>query len=559
MKRSATQFGITLLLAGLAAAQEPPPEPPASIFGETVEVRVVNLEVVVTDPDGLPVTGLGVGDFRLTVDGVETPIRYFTEVRSGTAVAPEALAPEAVQPEAVASVPDLVPGEPVGTSYLVFVDDFFSIARDRDKVLSALRDDLGRLKPEDRMAIVAFDGDQLAMLTTWTSSTKELERALRDAMARPAKGLQRAAERRQAAGPRIPSTRRNLRFGSGLEFEERFYADLLEGQVSNMVSAAAASLRAFANPPGRKVFMLLNGGWPYEIDDYVANEVGRFVIEPGIQDGRKLHAPLIDTANQVGYTIFTVDIAGMAQENQKGADYRSDDLYFNDSVRDDARFSDFIREHNVQYALTRVAAETGGRALLNAQRLDALELTEAATRTYYFLGFEPTWRGDDKRHDLRVAVNREGLRVASRDSYVDFSRRSEVSAAVESSLLVGSGPGVRALEVEVGSPERVSLNVMRVKVKVSLPAEEITLLPVGDARMAELELRVATIDENGGRSDVPVIPMRVSTPLEIQPGSRATYETTIELRRVKNRLTVAVYDPAAGTLWASTVEVEPKS
>jgi hypothetical protein len=49
---------------------------------------VVNLEVVVTDRDGLPVTGLTAGDFRLLVDGGETPIRYFTEVRGGDAVAP---------------------------------------------------------------------------------------------------------------------------------------------------------------------------------------------------------------------------------------------------------------------------------------------------------------------------------------------------------------------------------------------------------------------------------------------------------------------------------------
>jgi hypothetical protein len=62
------------------------------VFGETLEVRVVNLEVVVTDRDGLPVTGLAPSDFRLSVDGQALPIRYFTEVRGGDAVAPETAA-----------------------------------------------------------------------------------------------------------------------------------------------------------------------------------------------------------------------------------------------------------------------------------------------------------------------------------------------------------------------------------------------------------------------------------------------------------------------------------
>ena len=57
-----------LLCASLApaAAQETPPQ---ETFGELIEVRVVNVEVVVTDRDGNRVSGLGPADFRLTVDG----------------------------------------------------------------------------------------------------------------------------------------------------------------------------------------------------------------------------------------------------------------------------------------------------------------------------------------------------------------------------------------------------------------------------------------------------------------------------------------------------------
>ena len=78
---------VLLALAAPLAAQQPAPEEPASIFGETIDVRVVNVEAVVTDRQGNRVTGLGPGDFRLRVDGKEVPIEYFTEVRGGQAIA----------------------------------------------------------------------------------------------------------------------------------------------------------------------------------------------------------------------------------------------------------------------------------------------------------------------------------------------------------------------------------------------------------------------------------------------------------------------------------------
>ena len=53
------------------------------LFGESIDVRVVNVEAVVTDRDGNRVTGLKPGDFRLRVDGKEVPVEYFSEVHDG--------------------------------------------------------------------------------------------------------------------------------------------------------------------------------------------------------------------------------------------------------------------------------------------------------------------------------------------------------------------------------------------------------------------------------------------------------------------------------------------
>jgi VWFA-related protein len=540
---------VVALAAPLAAQQGAAP----SIFGETVEVRVVNLEVEVTDRDGFAVTGLTPADFELEVDGQAVPIRYFTEIRGGTAVATAEAGPAKV-----GGVPDLVPGEPVGTSYLVFVDDFFPLARDRDRVLAALRDDVGRLKPEDRMAVVAFDGAELAMLSTWTNSQRELERVLRDAARRPAHGLRRLSERRSLATDRAASrsfpgidSRRLSRLDTRLDVGERFYAETLEQQLDNVVSAAAAALRGFANPPGRKVLLLLAGGWPFDVGEFVTSELGRTVAEPGIKRGRELFAPLIDTANQVGYAIFPVDVPGLAAASLVDAETAV-------IPEDDARFESFLRENNQQYTLQRIAAETGGKALLNARRLEARAAAQAATRSYYRIGFSPTWQGDDGLHSVSVRVRRDNLRTRTRTSYVDFSRGSEVTAAVESVLLFGGGPGVLDLALSVGRPlGKASARRMQVPLAFELPTAQLTLLPSAEGAVAELELRVAAIDERGGRSEIPVVPMRLVVPAEGPGALVARYETLLELRRMRNRIVVAVYDPASGNLWSKTAEVSP--
>ncbi len=174
-----------------AQAPAAPETPPADLFGETIEVRVVNVEVVVTDRDGNRVTGLGPGDLKLKVDGKDVPIEFFTEVRGGDAIAPVAGAEPSIQ-----GLPSLAPGTPVGTSYLVFIDDFFSLNVRRDEVLRRLKDDVTRLGPEDRMAVVAYDGRDVEMLTSWSSSQNTLSRVFDQAMVRPARGLERLAEQR---------------------------------------------------------------------------------------------------------------------------------------------------------------------------------------------------------------------------------------------------------------------------------------------------------------------------------------------------------------------------
>ena len=141
----------------------------------------------------------------------------------------------------------MVPGQPVGTSYLVFIDDYFSLRLDRDRALERLRSELPALGPEDRMAIVAYDGDRVEMLSSWSRSSRELDSVLQRATSRPADGFQRWAERRSYdLDRRLPGAFRFRHSAWDLTPEESFYARVLADQVERVTMAAASTARGFA-------------------------------------------------------------------------------------------------------------------------------------------------------------------------------------------------------------------------------------------------------------------------------------------------------------------------
>lgn len=526
------------LLSGALAAQ-PVAQPPASVFGETINVRVINLEVVVTDKDGNPVLGLQPEDFRLTVDGEPMPIDYFTEIRGGVAVEPEAAQ------GGPGGLPSLAPGEPVPTSYLLFIDEYFSIARDRDRVLQRLLDQLPLLSSQDRMAVVAYDGKGLEMLSSWSRSTNDLRRTLQKAIGRPAYGLARESELRSFEAVNVQD---DYRRPFELSFQEQQYAQVLANQVERSVLAATATLRGFAAPPGRKVMLMLTGGWPFSPARYVANDPSLPLTDPSVPRGDELFSPLVRTANLLGYTIYPVDVPGL------DSDSRADAASSNPAgpTQGDLSFRERVSEDSLYY----VADQTGGRALVDAARFAAFETAVEDTRTYYWLGFSSQRKSDEKPRRIKVEVVGKGLHVRTRDSLQELAPQEEVSLAVESALLFGSPPGFDNLPVTSGEIQRDGRRYLLLPVQVAIPVEMVTLVPQGEKYVGQLELRIAAVSEDGDQSDIPVIPLQVSLDERPEVDKFIPYRTTLRLRNQQQRVIVALYDLLGNSLHSNSFDVK---
>lgn len=569
---SKTSCLLGMLAVGVAVGAQ---EPPASVFGERVEVRVVNVEVVVEDKDGNRVSGLSPDDFRLVVDGKETPIEYFSEVARGRLLAGTTQTAES--DAAPAPAVGAVAGERVGTNYLVFIDDFFTrVARDRNQVIQGILDNLDRLGPGDRMAIVAFDGRRIEMLSTWSDSPLRLRSALEEAMTRPARGLRSsslvagadataafegsAATSSQDAGAGATGGGFVGEGAASREADACSTIDFLERQLKRAVSGVTATLRSFAAPAGRKVMLVLAGGWPSSAYDYVLGATPPLsrTGECG-SEGPSLLRPMYDVANLLGYTLYTVDVPGSGRLGV-GAD-ESDDVALartgpglgSGSV---ALPTASFRSSEERATLSRLAVETGGKAMLGEARIGAFETVVEDTRSYYWLGFTPSWQGDDETHKIKLTVNRPGLEVRHREGFQDLSRSKEIGFMVESALYFGDLPGAQPLGIKLGPIPKKGRKV-EVSAELRIPMDEVTMLPFDGRFVAELELRIGALNAAGERNEISVVPVVLSGDRLPPEGAYATYELSIKVKREPQDLVFALHDPAGDTILAGSVRFAP--
>jgi VWFA-related protein len=452
------------------------------------------------------------------VDGREVPVEYFTEVEEGTSVAPKPGPETPVAPDAPVAPVDT--GEAVARSYLVYVDDSFSLSGRRNDVLTKIERDLALLGPADRMAVLAFDGSRIDVLCGWTSDAAKLREALARARERPAQGGQMLAHQRalQADVDWMEVSASSIDSGDSESIggPKAGEMDEILGALSHRISpeartqlgrtaaAAAASLRGFEVPPGRRVLLLLSGAWSLSV-------------------APKLYGPLVEAANRLGYTVYPVDAS------------QSD-----------------AREVTV---LDHLARATGGRALTAATN-DALREAVADSGSYYWLGFTPAWKADDRQHVVTVEVRRPGLVVRSRGGFSDLARRTEVAMKAESVLLFGGSPEDRRLIVQLGEAKRKGRD-LEVPVTLGVPVEALSLEPAEKGYRADVPIAVASQDEKGGRADLPRLRLQVAIEKLPQAGTFARFQTVLQLRNEKQQLIFTVHDPLSGhALWGEA-DLEP--
>jgi hypothetical protein len=276
-------------------------------------------------------------------------------------------------------------------------------------------------------------------------------------------------------------------------------------------------------------------------------------LEEAYRDGvlgyDQLYGPLIDTANLLGYTLYPVDVAGIA-----GLIDPETDVGLRPGVGDRSFFGP---EGNLHAGMRFLAEKTGGRAVVNDEREAALPGVAADTRSYYWLGLRLDRAADDARHTVEVEVLRPGLVVRSREGFVDPSREAEMTLMSESALLFGTPASALAAQLKFDRPERVGRKLVKLRVQIGFPLDEIALATEGDARTADLALRVVAMDDEGARTEPRLENVRIALDRAPEPGEVHWHAVELTLARRWHRIVAGIFDPRSGRIYSSSAEITP--
>ncbi len=535
---------VALLLSTVVATgQEPPaPRPAPPVFSEKVEVRVLDLDVDVTDSKGQPVTGLTREDFTVEIAGRPAKIDYFTRVDAGTIHTPDlaAASPEQVLKAYRQGDETIVP-----RNFLIYIDLGFISPGIRNRSLNALSDFVSRLGPHDATRVVLFDRSP-RVLSDWTTS-KETAMAAISGIEAENPGMSRLQTQRQTMAL-IDSTPRRRR---GAYVQQ--YAAEISQEIQTMIQSMSNELVTLAPLSGKKSFLFVTGGFEYQPGYVMAQYATGSVAAPSLSfvDIRQVPervGELAQRANSDDVTFFTVDATGLTTEGVGAA---------NDDPLSSRPVVGFQARQDRQNGLQQLAYETGGRALLNTNDFQkGLGTVYEAVSTYYSIGVNLSGITVGKYEKVAVSVNRPGVTVRTRRGFEERPEETVVSQKALATLQTDLTYSAIPAQIRTSPATPGEKKLFNLPITVTVPASSLTFVPNGDKATARASFYIGAIDDKGRMSDIG----RQESTFEIATARAGSndllgYSTQLQTKKGNYRIVVNVRDVATGKMGTARVNV----
>jgi len=499
MRRAAAAvLCILLSIPSVASAQ--------SKLVETIEVRVTNVDVVVTDKKGNPIVGLTRDDFEIYENGKLQPITNFYEVR------PESVNTVAGMPPADETAV-LAPAEVRQRKIIFFIDNQSLHPLRRNEVFASIDKFFDKLfQPGDQAMVVTWNRG-LRMVAPFTDDAARLRGALKKISLTSGGGPQLQSDRERLKNEvqeMIAQTRSvsNRQRGSNPMDETyqqslsmtRAYAEDLYVNEKHLASAMSTMITTLAGLEGKKVMVFVGAQLPdkpgFDVFQWIDQTFASFNNPPVAYREASRYSlsgeleKVAKQANANNVTMYMIDGA----DPTKGT---VADASSTDQLDPTVDFIDFTNTANSLGAMARM---TGGIALMRTNNFDlALNTVARDLGAYYSLGYR---QSDDKPGDRKIVVktkNRE-FKVRSRQSYVAKSADEQTQDRVISNAFHSHVKSDIPITLTTGEPV-AQKGRYKVPVRISFPSN-LTLLPDGDNLVGGFTVYFAVVDENGGMSPV---------------------------------------------------------
>lgn len=545
MRSGSTLLLVSLLSLSLHAQTK---------FGTSVEVRVVNLDVVVTDKQGHRVTGLGKGDFEVLEDGKPMTITNFFEARSETAPAP-ATAETSTAPAPVAPAP-----EPRPRRFVFFVDNDSLAPVIRKHLFDSIRKFIDtQLRPGDQSSLITWGRSGLQINVALTDDRNALKAAVDAAEAAPTPNSSRTSYSRV----RQQCLRNMDLVNAGRMSMSTAYADCVNTvrqetavTVSDsrlLMNAVNVAMTIAAGAEGKKVLVLAGSnlpqkpGWEmHRFANMLFSQMMRTFEAPNEQNSEedlKMQKEMIErlarSANAHGVSLYTID-APLATDNvDMHSQYAGQDYGI-----------DFLRMENTEAAMGTLAEMTGGMAVFRPSDFSvALGSVAGDLDAYYSIGYRPK---DDIGRDRNVVVrvkNRDYV-VRSRQTYAPKTAEEQISDRVVANIYAPAKSEI-PVTIRAGTPRPGEKGTFVVPLEVSFPPT-LTLLPEEGGKLAGgFTTYVGVGNRQGVLSALSRSPQPVLVPAAEEAAFRKSpiaYTINLTIRPGENFVSLAVADQVARTV-----------
>ena len=539
-------FLVALALAAPLFAQKKPAEPEQPKLVESIDVRVIDFDVVVTDRRGNYVTGLKQEDFELLENGVPKTITNFYEVEGSSSRTLQAgeVGGKVQAPAAEASQP-----EEMKRRIIFYIDNLSLAPFNRNRVFQEMKNFIRTtMRPGDE-AMVATYNRSMKVRVPFTRDPAQIDSILDSIARESAMGVANRSERKQ--------TEDRIREASSYQdavATARSYAASVEHDLRQSVASINALMSTLAGVEGKKILVLTSEGFPmqpgrevFQFIDETAREKGwqesgSTFLEGMTFDGTTLIQSIGKAANANDITLYTIHAAGLSGGNENSAE----------NARPTSAMVSHAALTNTTDSMQLMAQMTGGLASVNTNNFkDAFKKIQRDLESYYSLGYRAGTERVDRQRYIQVRVKNKEYRARSRQTFVEKSVYAEMSDRVVASLLYRVKDNDLGIIARVGRPIPVDDGLFRVSVDIQIPMPMLTLLPQGETESAGgFDVYVVVGNRNNDMSDVArkSHQLRVSTAdLKEISGKFYTYTLELIIEKGLNRISIGVVDQISST------------
>lgn len=507
-------------------------------FQERIEVRLIEVNAVVTDRDGHRVYGLKPDDFEIYEGRTRQTITNFTEYRATPAPAPVV----------TANVP--APSEPPAPqharephSLLILVDALPRTDLVRQKTFQQMEDLLSKIvRPGDHLSLIVWEsGYERAKPIIESTDPVAVSDALRE-FARHAKPATDAVDVATSAAGDVAAysqvQRSTAGRGSPVNFDAQRDAsvEFSEQQRLLILHKKCEGIRrlveALGTRPGKKAVLYVSDAFQLEGEAPAYLAAKRYIDE------------ITRAANANGVTFYAVHPAVVADTTDAAAG----DMPSTVSPVDANAIL------LTTGALQRITDPTGG--LLDFNRAAITDLTPMIAddlESYYSLAYQAKSEGGDRVRNITIRTKNPAYRVRSRSAVVEKSMATKAKEAIVSRLFVDEGANDIQFEVHEGQLKRTSGNRWLLPIFVKIPASQLQFAEERGKRTAHAGVLIASA--NGVTEVTPVSEndLQIVDPQDLDHGF-VTYSVEILGDKRGSKVSIGVIDRRTGAIGVRTID-----